>query len=181
MASSIISPAVATNNNMPNTQSPLLDAELAAFMQQDGISLTLGSCGAHLDASIVRALGCKVTPDRHKVVLFVSRVQAAPLLAHVRATGRIAAVFTRPSTHRTLQIKGHDARIDDMAPADLAIVARYREAFANELEPLGYPRILVNAFLSVPDQELVTLSFTPQEAYSQTPGPNAGRALQVGE
>ncbi|MGZ5182842.1 MAG: hypothetical protein ACXWC2_20380 [Ramlibacter sp.] len=166
---------------MTSTQNPLLDAELAAFMQQDGISLTLGSCGADLMPSVGRAAGCKVAPDRGTVHLFVSRVQVAPVLAHVRETGRIAAVFSRPSTHRTLQLKGRDARIDPVTPADLPIVARYRNAFAAELAPLGYAPVLVHTLLGFPDDELVMISFTPQEAYSQTPGPNAGRALQVAE
>jgi hypothetical protein len=161
--------------------SPLLDAELAAFMQQDGISLTLGSCGADLRASVGRAAGCKVAPDRGTVHLFVSRVQLAPVLAHVRETGRIAAVFNRPSTHRTLQLKGRDARVEPAARADLPIVARYRDAFAAELAPLGFAPILIHTLVGFPDDEVVMISFTPQEAYSQTPGPNAGRALQVPE
>jgi hypothetical protein len=68
-----------------------------------------------------------------------------------------------------------------VAPADLPIVSRYRDAFAAELAPLGYAPILVHTLLGFPDDELVMISFTPLEAYSQTPGPNAGRALQVAE
>lgn len=165
---------------MPLSQSPLLDAELAAFMQQDGISLTLGSCGSDLQPSVGRALGCKVAPDRKTVHLFVSRVQLAPVLAHVRETGRIAAVFSRPSTHRTLQVKGRDARVEAAAAADLPIVARYRNSLASELGQLGFEPVLIHALLGVPDEDVVMISFTPEEAYSQTPGPNAGRALQVG-
>lgn len=164
---------------MPNTSNPLLDDELAAFMQQDGISLTVGSCSADLQPSVGRAAGCRVSADRFTVQLFVSQVQLAPVLAHVRETGRIAAVFSSPSTHRTLQLKGRNARIEPFAPADLPLVSHYREAFAAGLEPLGYPRPLIRTLLAFPDQDLVMLSFTPLEAYSQTPGPNAGRALQV--
>ncbi|MGZ5202311.1 MAG: hypothetical protein ACXWC4_21325 [Telluria sp.] len=166
---------------MPSTHHPLLDAELAAFMQQDGISLTLGSCGGDLRPSVGRAAGCKVAPDRGTVHLFVSRVQAAPVLAHVRETGRIAAVFSRPSTHRTLQLKGRDARVEPVGPDDLPIVARFRNAFVTELKAIGFAEDLIRTLLSFPDEDLVMLSFTPQEAYSQTPGPNAGRALRVGQ
>lgn len=165
---------------MPNTTTPLLDHELAAFMQQDGISLTLGSCGADLQPSVGRAAGCRVSADRMTVQIFVSTVQLAPLLAHVRETGRIAAVFSSPATHRTLQLKGRDARIDPFVPEDMPIVNRYRETFTAGLEPLGYPRALIRTLLAFPDQDLATIRFTPLEAYSATPGPNAGRALQVG-
>lgn len=164
---------------MRTATTPLLDDELAAFMQQDGISLTLGSCSADLQPSVGRAAGCRVSPDRSTVNIFVSQVQLAPVLAHVRETGRIAAVFSSPATHRTLQLKGRDARIGPFAPEDLAVVHRYRETFIAGLGPLGYPRPLIRTLLAFPDEDLVTLSFTPLEAYSQTPGPNAGRALQV--
>jgi hypothetical protein len=165
---------------MSTTTTPLLDEELAAFMQQDGISLTLGSCSADLQPSVGRAAGCRVSTDRSTVHIFASQVQLAPVLAHVRETGRIAAVFSSPSTHRTLQLKGRDARIAPFAPEDMPIVRRYRETFIAGLEPLGYPRALIRTLLAFPDEDLVMLSFTPLEAYSQTPGPNAGRALQVG-
>lgn len=165
---------------MPNATAPLLDDELAAFMQQDGISLTLGSCGADLRPSVGRGAGCRVAADRFTVELFVSSVQLAPVLAHVRETGRIAAVFSSPATHRTLQLKGRDARIAPCPPEDRAIVARYRDAFASALEPLGYPGALIRTLLAFPDEDIAVLSFTPLEAYSATPGPNAGRALQVG-
>ncbi|GAB3462983.1 hypothetical protein GCM10027321_25180 [Massilia terrae] len=165
---------------MPNTTTPLLDAELAAFMQQDGISLTLGSCSADLQPSIGRAAGCRVSADRLTVQMFVSQVQIAALLAHVRETGRIAAVFSSPATHRTLQLKGRDGRIEPCPPEDRALVARYRDAFAAALEPLGYPHSLIRTLLAFPDEDLAVVSFTPLEAYSATPGPNAGRALQVG-
>lgn len=149
-------------------------------MQQDGISLTLGSCSADLQPSVGRAAGCRVSADRLTVQMFVSQVQIAPVLAHVRETGRIAAVFSSPATHRTLQLKGRDARIEPCAPEDRAIVARYREAFAAGLEPMGYPGALIRTLLAFPDEDLAVVSFTPLEAYSATPGPNAGRALQVG-
>jgi hypothetical protein len=159
---------------------PLLrDPELAAFLRQEGLSLMAGSCGADLRPSVIRALGCEFGLD-DTVRLFVSQVQAAPLLAHVRETGRLAAVFTRPSTHRTVQLKGADARAEPVSEADLAIVARYRDQLVAELEPLGLAPALVRALLTCPDQDVVAIRFTPNEAYSQTPGPDAGRALQVG-
>jgi hypothetical protein len=113
------------------------------------------------------------------VRIFVSNVQAAPLLAHVRETGRLAAVFSRPTTHRTLQLKGRDAQVVPVAVGDLAIVARYRDSLVAELDSIGLPPPLVRTLLDCPDEDIVGIRFTPAEAYSQTPGPDAGRALQV--
>lgn len=163
---------------MPPAPPLLIDAELAAFMQL-GVSITVGSSDAANRPSIARGAGCRVGADGSTVSIFISSVQAAPLLAHVRATGRLAAVFSLPSTYRTLQLKGTDATVAAAGPDDVAIVARYRDAFVAELARLGYAEQLFRTLLSCPDEDLVALRFTPTGAFSQTPGPNAGRPLQA--
>lgn len=163
---------------MPTAQPPVIDAELAAFMQL-GVSLTVGSCDAANRPSIARAAGCSVQAGGRTVRVFISRVQAAALLAHVNETGRLAAVFSQPSTHRTLQIKGVDACVEPADADDLRMAARYRDAFVAELAQVGYSPALIRTLLACPDQDLVALRFTPVEAFSQTPGPNAGRSLQA--
>jgi hypothetical protein len=157
---------------------PLIDAELAAFMQL-GVSITVGSSDAANRPSIARGAGCRVGVDEGTVSIFISQAQAAPLLAHVRETGRLAAVFSQPSTHRTLQLKGAGATVEHAGPRDVAIVARYRDAFVAELAQLDYAEQLIRTLLACPDEDLVALRFTPTEAFSQTPGPNAGRSLQA--
>lgn len=164
---------------MAPAPSPILDAELAAFMQRPGISFTVGSCGADKRPSVVRALGCKVSDDLTEVTILLSNVQGAPLLAHVAETGRIAAVFTWPATHRALQLKGRDARQEPASAHDVALAGRFRDGFVAHLGALGYSQALIRTVLACPDEDIVALRFTPLEAYSQTPGPNAGQALQV--
>jgi hypothetical protein len=162
-------------DNLPR---PLFDAELAAFMQ-GGISLNIGACGADLRPSVARAVGCRIAQDRRTVRILVSQVQAAPVLEHVRATGALAAVFSEPATHRTVQLKGVDASVEPAGAADLGAAATYRQAFIDHLEPLGYAPALIGALLACPDADLVAVRFTPMAAFSQTPGPDAGRALRA--
>lgn len=157
---------------------PLIDEEHAAFME-GRISLTVGSCGADKRPSVARAAGCRVAPDRKRVRITLSGTQAAAVLAHVRETGRIAAVFSSPPTHRTVQLKGKDAVVEPGTPDDAATVARYRDNFVEVLDPLGFEATMIRTLLAFPDSDIVAVSFTPDEAYSQTPGPNAGSPLKV--
>ena len=108
-----------------------------------------------------------------------SQTQATQLLADVRRSGAVAAVFSKPSTHRTLQLKGRDAAILDADADDLLAVARYRDAFVAETSALGHPAHLIGAMFDCPDKDIVAISFTPDAAFSQTPGPQAGQALQA--
>lgn len=157
---------------------PLFDAEHAAFMQ-GGISLNMAACGADLAPSVARALGCRIAPERTTVRLLVSRAQAAAVLAHVGENGKLAAVFSDPSSHRTVQLKATDAAVEATGADDVAAVMRYRNTFVAHLETRGYNPALIRAFLSCPDSDLCAIRFTPCAAFSQTPGAGAGQALRM--
>ncbi len=160
------------------TTAPLFDCDHAAFMQS-GISLHAASCGEDKLPSAARALGCRISDDRLNVRVLVSKTQAAQLLADVGRSGALAVVFSRPSTHRTLQLKGRDAVCVAADADDLRVAARYREAFVAETSALGHPTHLIDTIFDIPQDDIVVLSFTPDAAFSQTPGPQAGQALQA--
>lgn len=163
---------------MHDITTPLIDEEHAAFME-GRISLTIGSSGADLRPSVARAAGCRVAPDRKRVRIALCGTQAAAVLADIRKSGRIAAVFSCPPTHRTVQLKGKDAVVEPGTAEDIATVARYRDMFVAVLDPLGFEARMIRTLLAFPDSDVVAVSFTPDEAYSQTPGPNAGSPLKV--
>ena len=158
-------------------QEPLLDEANAAFIL-GGVSMIAASRNASNMPTVVRALGCRISPDRRCIAVFVARAQAAALLDDVSLTGAIAVVFTQPSTHRAIQLKGGDARIEPLAAADHEITAALVDAFAADLVPLGYPPAFVHALLAPASDELVAIAFTPNAAFSQTPGARAGAPLR---
>jgi hypothetical protein len=163
---------------MPTESTPALDADLAAFVQGP-VMLDVAACSAGLMPATARALGCRLSDDRARLRLMVAPSQGAALLAHARAQGMVAAVFSDPDTRYTVQMKGTDAAIEAPDSADRATVARYRAQFVPFLGQLGYDETVANALLACAADDLAVLSFTPSRAYSQTPGPNAGQALLV--
>lgn len=146
--------------------------EHAAFMQ-GGVSINAAASGPDLAPSIARAIGCRVAPDFASVRVLVSQVQAAELIAHLREGSGLAVVFSQPSTHLTLQFKSARASVDVATEADIAAVARYRNAFVDELRPLGYPPALIRSFMACPDCDLAALVFAPNVVFNQTPGATA--------
>jgi hypothetical protein len=158
---------------------PLIDAEQAAFLQR-GVSITAGSAGSGKFPNLCRALGCRISEDRRSVSLLLARSQAEALLADVLGNGRLAVVFSEPSTHRTIQLKGSDAVLATPGQEDLRAVALHGAAFIAELQPLGFSASLVAALLSCPETDIVAIRFTPDAAFTQTPGPRAGNKLQAG-
>jgi hypothetical protein len=156
---------------------PLLDAEHAAFILLPGISMTAASRDAQLAPSLGRAVGCRVAADRSRVTVLIPADQNAELMEALRATRTIAVVFSQPSTHRTIQLKGRDAAIAPADADDAALAARWSAGFVAELSAYGYVPGLVSTFVWCDPAQLAAVTFSPCAAFQQTPGPRAGTPL----
>lgn len=158
---------------------PVLDPELAAFVTGP-VSIVLASRDADNLAHLVRAVGCRVAPDRRRVHILVDAGQSEALLADLRANHRVAVVFSRPSSHRTLQLKSTRAAVEPPQAGDVELMRSYRERMVGELELLGHGRGFTLGLLASRPEQLVVVSLAPEEAYVQTPGPRAGAPLRGG-
>ncbi len=163
-----------TTRNVPDFT---FGREEAAFLGIEHLSIVAASSGPDNTPCVARALGRRLSPDLRRVTLFFSFGEAGELLSHVTGNRKIAAVFSLPSTHESLQLKGSDAAVGRPTKGDLQLVESYRKAFVSHLEKLGYPAPAIQAVLACEADEIAAVTFTPAAAFSQTPGPNAGRAI----
>lgn len=154
----------------------MLDSDNAAFILT-GVSISLAACGSDGLPSMSRGLGCKLIEGGRQVGIFINSAQSADLLDHIRASGRVANVFSLPSSNRTLQLKGVDARILPFAADDLPIIAAHVADFVREVLPLGMTEAVVRAVFACEAADLVTVVYSPSAAFTQTPGPKAGEPL----
>lgn len=156
----------------------VLTEDHAAFLEAP-ISVTVASRDARRVPSVVRASACRVSADRRRVTLLLPTRQARQVLADIAATGAIAVVCSQPSTHRTLQFKGSDARPEALRPDDPGLVAAHTQGFTEELLPLGYTRDLALTVHDVPGGELSAVSFSVDAVFDQTPGPRASARVDA--
>ena len=162
----------------PVREGTLLDEAAAAFLHRPGISITAASRDDGNVPRIGRCLGCRVTADRRKVTVLIASKQYGAFFDALAASRSIAVVFSYPSTHQTLQLKGTDAAAGPLAAGDAEIAARHVENFVNELGGLGYNREVVRTTHWCDVDELRAVTFTPTAAFEQTPGPGAGAPLR---
>lgn len=155
----------------------MLDPKHAAFIGKAGISINVASCAEGRLPRIARATGVRVSEDGCRVAVLVAGEQYAPLIEAVRGSRAVAAVFSLPSTHETIQLKAVDAEVQEPAPGDVELADRYVGAFAVELAALGYPAEVIRTMLWCDPAELRVIAFTPTAAFLQTPGPRAGTPL----
>lgn len=161
-----------------DSRAPLLDEARAAFLTRH-VSILVGSCDTRYRPSVVRAFGCRVTPDRGAVTVFLAVPHSTAVLADLRAGGGIAVVFSRPTTHETVQLKGLGARIDPLAEGDRELMRAYGRSFAEEIGAIGFDHPFQRAITAGIEGEVVAVTFVPDAAFEQTPGPAAGQRLAV--
>lgn len=162
------------NGSVPGP--PLLDEEHAAFIQRR-VSMLVGSCSVEGLPSLARAYGCRVFPDRRSLTVFLAVPQSEALLRDLRAGGAIAVVFSRPSTHQTLQLKGSVQRMSPVTADDRLVMRAYGRSFAEEVAALGFGRAFQHAIMAPVEHAAFAVTFVPAAAFVQTPGPAAGQQL----
>lgn len=159
------------------TQRPVIDESIAAFVRSP-VTLVLGARNHEKLASAVYCRGCRIDEKRGTITVFVSRAQGTDVLDNVRAFPSVALVACRPTTLRTLQLKGNDARVEPIGQGDAARVAAYVEMIVDELAQVGDEPEWSRAAFSNNATDLVAVTFTPAIVYVQTPGPSAGEPIE---
>jgi hypothetical protein len=154
-----------------------LDKKDAAFLRIEHLSILGASRGTDNIPFVARAIGCRISSDLRQVTLFFAKSDAREMLAQIADNGRFAAVFSLPSMHQSVQLKGSDAREARVVKADFELVISYGRAFVNHLAELGFARKTIETMMSAEPNHICAVLFTPSAAFSQTPGPNAGHAI----
>jgi GTP cyclohydrolase II len=126
---------------------------------------------------MMRAVGSRISADGQEVTVFLSRPHSRQLLQDIAATGHLAVVFSQPSTHRTIQLKATRVALRNATPEDAADMQRCETSLDEELQAIGYQAGLAGILLEHRLEEVVAVSFRPEQAYDQTPGPKAGARI----
>jgi hypothetical protein len=156
---------------------PVLDAEHARFIVDSAVSTALSSRDADNRPSIAKAAACRISADRLRITLLVDQQLAADVVRDLRAGSPVAAVFSEPATHRTLQVKALRAEVNPVTPSDREYARQHLEATIAHVVPLGYEEAGIRCYFGHQPEQLVAVSFVPTAAFEQTPGPGAGRPL----
>jgi hypothetical protein len=107
--------------------------------------------------------------------LCVDAPEGSPFRAALAERREIAVTFARPSTYRSLQVKGSVSAVGEPTAGQLTLVDRHAAAFSADAEHIGVaPRMIVR-MLDRPSLVAVTLAI--EEVYDQTPGAAAGDRL----
>lgn len=155
----------------------LLSAEHIALIA-GGVSTIVASRNAQHQPSLMRAVGASITPQGDRITVYLNRSASAELLADLQATGHIAVVFSEPSSHRTVQVKASHVQLRNALPTDQELLQRYLRAMEIQLQQVGFGPDYTRVMLAHRPEDVVAVSFSPEQAFDQTPGPKAGVSLR---
>ena len=151
----------------------VIDGELKSFLES-GLVVSVGTRSSDLIPNGVRGWGPRISEDGNGVELFIDRPAAASAISNLRDNGRIAVVFVKVDTNRSVQIKGRCVEVGDPQAGDWAQIERHRAAFIVAVSQHGFPQNLVRNLWST---QVVKVRFVIDDIFDQTPGPAAGRPL----
>ncbi|RST53279.1 pyridoxamine 5'-phosphate oxidase family protein [Variovorax sp. MHTC-1] len=156
---------------------PLLLSPEHIAMIDKGVSAIVASRNAALRPSLMRAVGSSISADGAEITVYLARTQSRQLLQDLAATGHVAVVFSEPLSNRTVQVKAKAVRLRAAEESDLPLLRSYLTSMEYEVACVGFDAVFVRAMLACELGDAVAVSFRPDEAYDQTPGPRAGSAL----
>jgi hypothetical protein len=153
----------------------VLTADMAAFCQS-GVGVALASRDAEGWPVLSRGRGCRIDAEGRVRVVLRSGSGAA-LLEAVAAGRPLAATFSQPGTHRSIQRKAASAEVRPAEPADGAAADAQSAVFRGLLMAAAYPDAFATTYCSAGGQPPAVIEFVPEAAFVQTPGPGAGSRL----
>ncbi len=154
---------------------PALTGEVVDFIES-GVSILVGTRDAGLRPACTRAMGAAMDAARAVLTIYLPEPTAARALANLRDNAQIAVTFSRPMTHRSLQIKGICTGVRPSTDADRLVQERYRAGYAEQLQVVGVRRAVSSRLAYWPS---VAVDVAIGDVFVQTPGPGAGRRLDA--
>lgn len=159
----------------PVLGSGVLTPDLASFCQS-GISVVLASRDRAGRPIAGRGLGCRVDAAG-RVRVLVRRTAAQPILQALGDGAGLAVTFTKPTSHRSIQLKARSALVVPPGPSDAALVEAQAAVFRAELIEVQYSAPFSTIYTTFDRHDMAAIEFQPEAAFVQTPGPSAGSAL----
>lgn len=152
----------------------MLDHDVVEFIQ-GGVAVGVATRDDDLRPEFARGWGPEVSADGRSLRLCVTAPEGSRMRENLERNGAVAVGFSPPTIARAVQVKGVAGAVAEPETADLERVERHFRSFVAEAGRIGAPAELSQRMFV--REGLVTVNFSIDEVFDQTPGPTAGRRL----
>jgi hypothetical protein len=155
-------------------ETPEIGPELRERLAE-GYAAVAATSDERLRPELARVWGMEVSPDGRQVTFCVEAPPGSRMRANLERGSMVAITATKPTTYRSMQVKGRIVGVWEATEADLARAQAQRDAFATDVVPLGIDPARGVRFIR--EEALFAAAIAVEELYDQTPGPAAGTRL----
>ncbi|MGE0226935.1 MAG: pyridoxamine 5'-phosphate oxidase family protein [Dehalococcoidia bacterium] len=142
---------------------------------ESGVAVSVATADASGRPHLNTAWGPRIAPNGVTASVFIDRARSGPTLDDLTTTKQIAMTIGDPVSYRSIQLKGTATGVV-LQPdeGDRNWVRLHREAFMVSTALIGDPPALSRNMWT---EDVVRVDFAVEQAFDQTPGPDAGRPL----
>jgi hypothetical protein len=137
----------------------------------------IGTRDARLRPTITWVMGARCAPATDEITLFIPDVEIERTLRNLEHNREVAATFVHPVSHEAYQFKGKFGQTRPTNEEERAIQEIQREKVSALLVNIAkFPPELALGFRIYPS---TALTYKVEQVFVQTPGPGAGRGLDL--
>ena len=148
--------------------------ELQTYTNHRGYFCMLGTRDRHMQPSVTRAFGFKLSEDGKMISAFIPKVISEKHIQNLQDNQRAAFITTDPFTHVAYQFKGRYVSHQDCTESDIKIFQE-NAALTCKFIAAAFGEHMVTVMQSLNIFPLICVTFKIEDIFNQTPGPGAGK------
>jgi hypothetical protein len=151
----------------------MIPDKLVAFVHGPVVSF-VGTRDARLRPSVSWVFGARVSAASDEITILIPDIEAEPIKRDAEQNARIAFTVAGPISHEAYQFKGTLVGLRPSNDEERAVQEIHRNKLISHLTM--FPNTLFEGFRFSPS---TALTFRVEQVFLQTPGPGAGRLLDL--
>lgn len=154
----------------------MIPQDIADFIAQPGLPMSFGTRDAGLQTSVSHAFALKLSDNKKDIRFIVPKIAAGNHLNNLQQNGRVAFTIGHPVTHVCYQLKGKYVSYTDCTTEDMNLLGKNFAAFTDSMAGI-FGEHVREILGKLNFGEFLSITFSPEEIFDQTPGPGAGKKL----
>ena len=153
----------------------MIPQEIVDFIYS-GQAGVVGSRDENMVPMLALCWGTRVRDTDGVIITYVVKEQYEQMLKNFNNNGRVVLTLVETPSYRSYQFKGQFLEARAMTPDEIDFQRQFREEVVAGFHSGGYPYEIADRYVGLAD---LAIEFKVENIFDQTPGPGAGKAVQI--
>jgi len=153
----------------------MIPQEIVDFIYS-GQAGAVGSRDENMVPMLAMCWGTSIRDTEGVVITYVVQEQYEQILKNFHNNGRVTVTLVETTSYRSYQFKGQFLEARAMTPDEVDFQRQFRETVVAGFNSGGYPYEVADRYVGRAD---LAIEFKVEEIFDQTPGPGAGKAVEL--